>query len=64
MLESTEDELYELNDFYSDDKKHHVTWSLSKELGYPAWVCETHDRLYYQYCCIGYSDDESPLTEG
>lgn len=59
MPESNDENLEDLEaeDFYSDDNKHFVKWQLSEELGYPAWVCDTHQRLYYQHC-VNSSEDE------
>lgn len=43
-----------IDSFYSDDSKHLVMWSYwydtKNDTTYDAWVCITHDKLYYGDC--------------
>jgi hypothetical protein len=47
------EEKLEAEGFISDDGKHTVEWLLWTEppdFAYFAWICITHDRLYYVDC--------------
>lgn len=49
-----------LDGFISDDGKHNVVWDYFEVLPgleYEAWLCKTHNRIYYGGCFMGGSDD-------
>jgi hypothetical protein len=44
------EEALEAEPFFSDDKEHFVVWTYKEDIGYPVWLCITHDKPYYLDC--------------
>lgn len=52
MFDANE-EVYEEDEappFYSDDKLHYVMWTYREDVGFPTWICITHNVPYYLDC--------------